>query len=563
MNETRECKNCSKEFVIESDDLAFYERIQVSKPTWCSDCRQLRRYAWRNERILYRRDCDLCKKSTVTIYSPNKPYKVYCQSCWWGDGWDPTEYGKDFDFSRPFFEQFSELQKEVPRMALLSKNSVNSEYTNHSGDNKNAYISFACFGNENILYSTWVMNSRDCMDCSYIYEKGERLYQCIDTQSSYQSQYSMLLNNSSSCFYCYDVNGSTDCFLSSNLRNKRYVFKNRQLSKEEYLAEISLYDLSSFTVRQNLFQEFIDLVQHNTIHKAVVGERNVGCNGNLLFNCKNVSNSFDLDKSEDCKHIYGSLEIKDSMDIYHAGIKTELCYELHGCTRSYNNKFCHLCYDDSHLTYCDSCQNSQNLFGCVSIKKGQYCILNKKYSKEEYEKIQLQIIEHMKNTGEYGEFFPVAIAPVYFNETRANVYMPVDKETVLKKGWHWEEQVPGVFGKGSISMEQIPDSIKDIPDDFIKNIFTCLSCTKNYNVTVEEFAFYKREKIPLPRFCPDCRELKRVGLRLPRKLETRSCMCEKENHEHQDFCQNVFETAYNKERPGTVYCEDCYKQEVL
>ncbi len=89
-SEIRNCKNCQKDFTIEEEDFNFYERIKVPAPSWCPECRQFRRYAWRNERTLYRRNCDLCQKSTVTIYSPNKPYKVYCNECWWGDDWDSS-----------------------------------------------------------------------------------------------------------------------------------------------------------------------------------------------------------------------------------------------------------------------------------------------------------------------------------------------------------------------------------------------------------------------------------------------------------------------------------------
>lgn len=113
--QSKTCVNCKKDFTIEAEDFGFYEKIKVPPPTLCPECRQQRRYAWRNERNLYRRNCDLCQKSMVTIYSPNKPFKVYCTECWWGDGWDPASYGRDFDFNRPFFEQFGELQHEVPR----------------------------------------------------------------------------------------------------------------------------------------------------------------------------------------------------------------------------------------------------------------------------------------------------------------------------------------------------------------------------------------------------------------------------------------------------------------
>ena len=553
--ETKNCKNCKKDFNIEQEDFSFYEKIGVPAPTLCPECRQQRRYAWRNERTLYRRPCDLCGKSTVTIYSPNKPFKVYCVPCWWSDGWDTTSYGVDFDFSRPFFEQFSELQHNAPRMALLTKNSVKSEYTNHCGDNKNVYLSFSCFGNENIFYSTWVMNSRDCFDCTYIYEKGERLYECIDSRSSYKTQYSILMKDCSGCYYCYDCHGSSDCFISSNLRNKSYVFRNEQLTREKYLEKMKEIDLGSYAVRQTLEEECAKMLQSHAIHKYVIGERNVLSTGNALFNCKNIHNAFDVDRSEDTKYIIGCLDVKDSMDTYHVGINTSLCYELQGCTRVNDVKFCHLCYDDGSLMYCDSCQNSTNLFGCVSVKKGEYMIFNKHYSKEEYLALKEKIITHMKSTGEYGEFFPPSIAPVAYNETQGSYYLPLTKEEVESKGWQWEDNTGGSFGKETIALNDIPDNISEVSESSLKEVYKCATCSKNYNIVLDELNFYKRENVPLPRNCPECRYKRRFALRLPRKLWQRKCMNE--------GCQNEFESAYSPDRLEIVYCESCYQQNVV
>lgn len=561
--ETKNCKNCKKDFIIESEDFNFYEKIKVPPPTWCFECRQLRRYAWRNERTLYRRDCDLCKRSTVTIYSPNKPYKVYCNECWWGDGWDTTAYGRDFDFQRPFFEQFAELQHDVPRMALLNKNSVNSQYTNHSGNNKNVYLSFCIFDSEDIMYSTWVMgNSRDCMDCSFVAEKGERLYEIVDSRTCYQCQYGIFLKDCSSCFYCYDCRGCNECFMSTNLRNKSYIFRNEQLTREEYLEKMKTIDFPSFLVREKLNQEFKELIEQKAIHRYVISERNINSTGSLVFDCRNVNYAFEVDKGENCKYIYSALEIKDSMDIYHVGYNTELCYELQGCTRVSNCIACHLCYDNINVSYSDTCQNSQNLFGCVSVKKGEAMIFNKKYSKEEYEKLREKIIEHMKKTGEYGEFFPPQIAPVYYNETQGNLYEPMTKKEVLAKGWHWEENVPGTFGKETIKSEDIPDKIEDVSDSYLQEVFSCIDCSKNYNLTQNELLFYRKEMLPLPRKCPNCRYKRRFDLRPLRKLWHRQCMCDKDHTHHKGLCKVEFETSYAPDRSEKIYCEKCYQQQV-
>ncbi|MDP2789309.1 MAG: hypothetical protein Q8O46_04705 [bacterium] len=522
--ENKNCQNCKKDFTIEPEDFNFYEKIKVPPPTWCPECRQLRRYAWRNERTLYRRNCDLCSKSTVTIYSPNKTLKVYCNECWWGDGWDPASFGRDFDFARPFFEQYREMQREVPRMALLNKRSVNSEYTNHSADNKNVYLSFSVFDGENIFYSNWMMNHcRECVDSSFLSEAGERLYEVINSRKSYQCQNSVLLQDCINCFYSYDLRGCSDCFLCYNLRNKKYCFKNIQYSREEYFRKISEYDLGSYQIRTKLYKEYPKMLKDQAIHRYIISERTVNSTGNFLFDLRNVRDSFEISKSENCRYIYCSPGVKDCWDLYHVGFHVELCYEAQGCTATSNCHFCHLCYDNVNVMYGDTCQNSHDLFGCISVKKGEYMILNKKYGKVEYEKLKEKIIEHMKKTGEYGEFFPPSVAPVCYNETQGNLYMPLTREEVLARGWQWEDKVSGTFGKETLKPEDIPDKIEDVKDSITKEVLRCENCTKNYNIVPFELSFYRRENISIPYFCPDCRYKKRMDLRLPRKLWHGQC----------------------------------------
>jgi len=245
-SETKNCKNCKLIFIIEPDDFNFYEKIKVPPPTFCPECRQQRRYAWRNEITLYRRSCDLCGKSSVTIYSPKKSYKVFCPPCWWSDKWDAREIALDFDFNRPFFEQFYELQLKVPRIALLTKNSVNSEYTNHSGDDKNCYMSVSVFYSENVMYSNNIWEKgQDLCDCTMVIKNGVLSYQCVDSSDIYRCQFSAFLKNCTDCLYCYDLSNCQNCFLSYNLRNQNYFILNKKYSREEYLEKIKEFNLTS------------------------------------------------------------------------------------------------------------------------------------------------------------------------------------------------------------------------------------------------------------------------------------------------------------------------------
>ena len=163
--ENKNCQNCHRKFEITEKDLEFYKKINVPEPTFCPECRQIRRMVWRNERTLYQNTCGLCGKNIITLYSKDKPFKVYCYDCYHGDKWDPMSYGREIDFSRPFLEQFRELQLEVPRLYAFVFNNVNSEYTNGSAFNKNGYLLFVSDHNEDSAYSYSIFNCKDSFDC--------------------------------------------------------------------------------------------------------------------------------------------------------------------------------------------------------------------------------------------------------------------------------------------------------------------------------------------------------------------------------------------------------------
>ncbi len=262
------------------------------------------------------------------------------------------------------------------------------------------------------------------------------------------------------------------------------------------------------------------------------------------------------------------------MDSYHYGLGgSELIYETHAMVHSYNILFVHLSYDNSHLIYCDSCHNSENLLGCVGMKKNKYCIFNKAYQPDEYKKLKEKIIAYAKETGEYGEFFPPQLSPFGYNETQGQVYMPFKtREEAIRAGYKWEDEATtGTFNKETLKPETIPETIDEIQDSILSEVLVCVGCNRNYRIVNNELTFYRREKIPIPRLCPECRYQKRLSLRPPRQLWHRKCMCDYKVHQntikHPDHsegvCPNEFETSYSPDRPEVVYCETCYNAEVV
>ncbi|MFH1838419.1 MAG: hypothetical protein ABH808_02920 [Candidatus Kuenenbacteria bacterium] len=182
-SQTKTCQNCQKDFIVEPEDFEFYKKIKVPSPTFCPECREQRRIAFRNERSLYKRKCDLCGNEVVSRISPDKQYKMYCQKCWWSDKWDGLENGKDYNFSKPFFKQFKELLFLVPHISIFNANTVNSEWVNQETNDKNCYLNVGGFYNENSGYNTYELYSRDCFDNQWIL-KSELCYENINCERS-------------------------------------------------------------------------------------------------------------------------------------------------------------------------------------------------------------------------------------------------------------------------------------------------------------------------------------------------------------------------------------------
>ncbi len=182
------CKQCKSSFEITDEERRLYEKFGHEPTGYCFECGQKSHLCFRNERTLYTRKCDFSGEMIVSVYSADKPYTIYKSEHWYGDKWDPLEYGQEFDFSRPFFDQYKELQLKVPRLALINVKGENSEYCNMTYENKNCYLVFGGDFNENVLYGTLCMHNVNSMDLDYS-NQNEQSYMLGDSINCYGCQF--------------------------------------------------------------------------------------------------------------------------------------------------------------------------------------------------------------------------------------------------------------------------------------------------------------------------------------------------------------------------------------
>ena len=526
----------------------FYESIGVPPPKLSPEERLVRRMMWRNDRTFYLRKCDLSGKQMVSIYPVKTPFPVYHPDDWYGDKWEPLKFGRDFDFSRPFFEQWHALMLQVPRLGIDIVNCENSYYCNYCGDDKNCYLDIAGEANEDSYFNLFIKYSKNCVDSTFVYN-SELCYELLHSYNCYHVLYSMYLENCSDCSFCFDLKGCKNCLFCSNLRQKEYHILNKPCTREEYELKLKELNFGSYISMQKAIALFKD-VMRKAIHRDMYNFNSENCTGDNIKNSKNCSFVFNASNCEDCMYLYDVLDAKDCQDLNYSLYHPEKSYEL---ISTLSMKFCAFCMAShycNNVYYCDMCNNSSDLFGCIGLNHKKYCILNKQYSQEEYEALKARITLHMQKTGEWGEFFPPEISPFGYNEVVANEYFPLTREEALQKGYRWAEKDPSNDYQGP--RVDIPDNISDVPQDITKQILQCEISGKFYKITPHELKFYRQMNLPLPRRCPDQRHIDRMALRNPRRLWQRTCA----------KCGGAILTSYAPDRPEIVYCEECYLKEV-
>lgn len=275
------------------------------------------------------------------------------------------------------------------------------------------------------------------------------------------------------------------------------------------------------------------------------------------FYCTHIHDAEDIKYGE---HVWRNA--KNIMDASTVGRNASWVYEsLNVGIDVNNNLFCIQNWTSQETIYSSSCFNSQKLFWCSGIKKWKNCILNISYSQQEYDYICSRIINHMKNTGEWGEFFPHQLSHFWYNETDAYNHFPhLTEEEVKNHLWNWkeEEETNSYHGPyyNSLPIQEYSEkkvgyekSTKNI-NNILNWILRCQVTGKPFKVIKQELAFYIENSIPIPTKHPDQRHKERMTTRNPRELHERSCA----------ECWKKMITSYAPDRPEKIVCETCYQE---
>ncbi len=520
---TRTCTNCSGQFNLSSADEKFYQSISAPLPKQCPRCRQQRRLAYRNERALFADQCAKCQTKILSLYQPTDGLTVYCQTCWWSDDWDAADYGQEIDWNRSLLEQYQEVRKRVPRLAIVNLNSENSDYTNMSADNKNCYLLFASENCENCSYGKLVQHCKDCFDNAFLYD-SELCYECINCRNCFQCTYLQDSQDSRDCHYSLGLKGCSNVFLSNDLHNKEYYIRNQPVAPQEYAAKVA-----ELLKDQPQCQREWDALSQKRIVKYAGILNSPDCTGDALTNCKRVFDSYDITDGQDIRYCSDALTPKDSYDCSFFYYNPELCYDSLSMLETYNVHYSTFIFYSRDVEYGDQIHNSHDVLLSSCLRKKEYTILNKVYSPTEYADLRKRVIAKMTEDGEYGALPPLKYSLFAYNDTVANEYFPLTADQAKQRHLRWNQSADAVT-------------------------------TKPFNLTAAEKAFYAQLHLTEPTVHPELRHRRRMAKRNPRKLWERQCMCVEADHQHAVQCPKKFHTTYMPDRSESVYCAECYQK---
>lgn len=293
-----------------------------------------------------------------------------------------------------FLEEYRKLQLKTPRPSAFIVNAVNSDFCYNVDQAKNLYLIANGVKDQDCLYGRDVYGCIDCVDCDHI-KDCTLLYGCINCRNCYNGDFLQDSESCSDCRYGYFLKNCKNCVGCAGLSHREFYIFNEPYSPEEYRKKIA--SLSDPQIREGF-----ERVKRQTPRANLTVINSEMSSGNGVYHSRNIYHSYDVINCEDSGYL---IESKDLKDCYDCSIleKSQLCYQLSSSFGMNNSNFCYFCMESSDLEYCENVVASEFCFGCISLHRKKYYILNQPYSPEEYFRITAEIKADLRARNLYGK----------------------------------------------------------------------------------------------------------------------------------------------------------------
>lgn len=409
----------------------------------------------------------------------------------------------DFDFDMTFFENYKKLFLSIDIVALVNYWwNENSDFADVILNSRNCYLSATVINNcENVLYSFSVKdNCKNVINSLSVYENCENIYMSTWIIQSYNIFFSKFINNSSDIYFSSNLNWCHNCIFCDNLENCSYFINNKKYNKEQYkikkdevLKEKDNY-LKYYLKLEKIWK---NINSTNTKWSSFFNSENIE-DWYFWYNVKNWKNCilvWWIDWNENMYDVFTwwAPVAKDFYWIMWAN--WENLYNSMNITASNSIYYSQL------LTDCSFC------LWCIWLKNKSYCILNKQYSKEEWEMLADKIFSQMDKDWILWDFFPWILNPFYFNDTMAWILGNFTKQEVEKDWYLWREDEIKVDIPENVEIIKTDDLLSyqaydsnwnwKINPEILKKVIIDKKWNY-YKITKFEYDFLVKNLLPIP-----------------------------------------------------------------
>jgi len=451
--EYKTCKYSWEKFPIFKKDLELLEKISpviwgkkyvYDIPEISPRIRQMMRLAFRNERKFY--NIKINWKKLISTVHPEMRKNIL-----------KTEDFFDTDFTKfniekvdDFDKDFTKLLAKVPYIDRLILNPENSPYINQEVAAKNCHLIAWWMNNEDSMYSTFLSYCSDMLDCYSCSEHSNNSYESIRVFNSSKIFFSQHIKDSYNIYFGREIINWKNIIFGFDIVWWKYIYKDKQYSKEKWKEIYKEFKekLKTNSWLQELKKEYEEFLQTKNLRWQLntLSENTVWA---MLMTSKDIFYWTTINNSEDVRYWNILIDVKDSMDL-----ESYWQWEkLFNVSSWYDNQ--NTCWVTTHswadfnTFYSLFVWNSNNCFWCFGLKNKDNYILNKAYSKQDWEKEVVKIIEEKKEKGNWWEFFDMSLSPFPYNDTVAMEYFPpkeiaildwnriLSKKTIDEKHWVW------------------------------------------------------------------------------------------------------------------------------
>ncbi|MFC1788101.1 hypothetical protein ACFLZY_02675 [Patescibacteria group bacterium] len=547
----RTCELTGEKWEMTEEEIGWYKKFNVP-PSGVSPLNRMKYLTekWPSGQYWYNKHPETGKMIVSGVH-PATGIKVLPDVEWFDR--DFSAIKKDVDFEVSIIDQLYDLRQKVPSNASRDYEKSENSISLASFGDINSYFVVGC-KSKNTFHSIvgWdTEDSAEIYNCNAI----RKSFQIVHSDKMYQCNFAKECNSCLNSSFLFDCRNCENCFGATNKRNKKYLWFNEQLSSEEWERRRAEVDLGSRKVVEEYLEKFSQLVK-DAVWPENFNEKTEGCIGEYLTNCNDCRYVYFANQS--ARNIFwGAFAMQGPQDCAFCA-EASGSQEIYYCSAATNSFLCKFSLWVSRckeLEYSIDCYDCEYCFGCVGLRKKQFCIFNKQYSEEDYWKKVDEIKCVMLDRDEYGKFLPPKFSPTHYVDCGATKYQLADLEFGKAIGANlFDPNSEGAIGD-ELAQAQVVHQVTEVPDhvkgmgDWAGKVLFDPVYKRRFSYLSPEIKLYQQLNIAPPREHTTFRTQKMVTSSNSGVFEPAQC----------DQCKKKLIISLNKTYPNrTIYCKPCY-----